>query len=74
MKFNGSLKFFLQGGTDTAAIQQYGRGGSITGAISIPTRYLHQTIEMVDANDVQHCIRLLTEAVKNMDQFDWSHR
>jgi putative aminopeptidase FrvX len=62
------------GGTDTAAIQQYGRGGSITGAISIPTRYLHQTIEMVSENDVQNSISLLTEAVKGLDQFDWKHR
>ncbi|TVQ50198.1 MAG: hypothetical protein EA362_02940 [Saprospirales bacterium] len=62
------------GGTDTAAIQQYGRGGSIAGAISIPTRYLHQTIEMVSENDVLNSISLLTEAVKGLAQFDWGHR
>ena len=62
------------GGTDTAAIQQYGRGGSIAGAISIPTRYLHQTIEMVNEEDVMHCVQLLTEAVSGIDQFDWTHK
>ncbi|TVR80650.1 MAG: M42 family peptidase [Saprospirales bacterium] len=61
------------GGTDTAAIQQYGRGGSITGAISIPTRYLHQTIEMVNEVDVDNSIELLTKAILQLDQFDWTH-
>ena len=62
------------GGTDTAAIQQYGRGGAIVGAVSIPTRYLHQTIEMVSESDVLNSISLLTEAVKGLDQFDLGHR
>ena len=61
------------GGTDTAAIQQYGRGGSISGAISIPTRYLHQTIEMVHEADVENSIELLTQAILQLDQFDWTH-
>src|SRR5690606_14165253 len=34
------------GGTDTAGIQRMTAGGSIAGAVSIPTRHLHQVIEM----------------------------
>jgi tetrahedral aminopeptidase len=61
------------GGTDTAAIQQYGRGGSVSGAISIPTRYLHQTIEMVHEVDVDNSIHLLTQALLQIGQYDWKH-
>jgi len=34
------------GGTDTAGIQRMAAGGSIAGAVSIPTRHIHQVIEM----------------------------
>ncbi|MCB0687366.1 MAG: M42 family metallopeptidase [Saprospiraceae bacterium] len=60
------------GGTDTAGIQRYGKDGSIAGAISIPLRHLHQVIEMAHTEDIDHCIALLTEAVANLDQYDWS--
>ena len=66
--------FVLLTGLISVAIQQYGRGGAIVGAVSIPTRYLHQTIEMVSESDVLNSISLLTEAVKGLDQFDWGHR
>src|SRR5690606_29036783 len=46
------------GGTDTMAIQQMSAGGAIAGAISIPTRHIHQVIEMCDKNDIQGAIDL----------------
>ncbi len=58
------------GGTDTAAIQQTGQNGTITGAISIPTRHIHQVIEMVHKDDVLNAVTLLTLAIQNFDQFD----
>lgn len=62
------------GGTDAAAIQRNARGGSITGGISIPTRYLHQVIEMAHKEDIRATIDLLKIAVQHIDQYDWSFR
>jgi endoglucanase len=59
------------GGTDTAGIQRMTAGGSIAGAISIPTRHLHQVIEMAHKKDIQSCIDLLTHCVVEIDDFDW---
>jgi endoglucanase len=47
-------------------------GGSIAGAVSIPTRHIHQTIEMAHKDDIQAGITLLTACVGELDQFDWS--
>ncbi len=61
------------GGTDTAALQRSGRHGSIAGALSIPSRYIHQHIEMCHKDDIQGCIDLLTEACLHIDTQDWNH-
>jgi len=59
------------GGTDTAGIQRYGKNGAITGAISIPLRNMHQTIEMAHKQDIRHCIDLLKVGVQHLDQYNW---
>ena len=56
------------GGTDTAAVQRYGKNGAIAGALSIPTRHIHQVIEMVHKNDVQATIDLMTWPLLNLDK------
>ncbi|MBX7201941.1 MAG: M42 family metallopeptidase [Bacteroidia bacterium] len=61
------------GGTDTAGIQRMSAGGAISGAVSIPTRHIHQVIEMVNKADVLESIRLLDACISNLDQWDWSH-
>lgn len=61
------------GGTDTAALQRNGKTGAIAGAVSIPTRHIHQVIEMADKGDIQHCIDLLTVCVTELDTYDWGH-
>ena len=61
------------GGTDTASIQKHGKQGAISGAISVPTRYLHQVIEMAHKQDIQDCVKLLAKALEDLDQHDWSH-
>lgn len=60
------------GGTDTAGIQRMTEGGSIAGAVSIPTRHLHQVIEMAHKEDIQGSIDLLTACISDLDQHDWS--
>ncbi len=62
------------GGTDAAALQRHSKGGSITGGISIPTRYLHQVIEMAHKKDIRATIDLLKLSLLNIDQYDWSFR
>jgi putative aminopeptidase FrvX len=61
------------GGTDTAGLQRMTPGGSIAGAISIPTRHIHQVIEMSHKKDIALAIELLTECVCLLDEHDWSH-
>ncbi len=58
------------GGTDTKGIQQMKAGGAISGAVSIPTRYLHQVIESADKTDIGHCIELLTQGLIELDRFE----
>jgi tetrahedral aminopeptidase len=62
------------GGTDTGPLQRNGKKGSIAGAISIPLRHIHQTIEMAHKGDVRNCIDLLTVAVQNPDGYRWEFR
>ena len=59
------------GGTDTAGVQRRGKNGAISGAISIPTRHLHQVIEMADKDDIAACIELLTKGLEELDNYDW---
>ena len=61
------------GGTDTAGIQRMSPGGAIAGAVSIPTRHIHQVIEMVDKSDIRSAIDLLSACLNRLDDFDWSH-
>ena len=61
------------GGTDTAGLQRMGKNGSIAGAISVPTRHLHQVIEMAHKKDIENSIHLLVAAVAELDKFDWRH-
>lgn len=59
------------GGTDTAGLQGMVPGGSIAGAVSIPTRHIHQTIETCHREDIRACIDLLTACVRELDQGKW---
>ncbi|EPA00530.1 Deblocking aminopeptidase [Indibacter alkaliphilus LW1] len=61
------------GGTDTAGIQRMGKQGSIAGAISIPTRHLHQVIEMAHKEDIAGSIQLLKACLEDMDDYNWDH-
>lgn len=61
------------GGTDTAGLQRMGKRGSIAGAISVPTRHLHQVIEMSHKEDIAACIDLLHAALSTFDKYNWGH-
>jgi putative aminopeptidase FrvX len=61
------------GGTDTAGVQRMGKNGSIAGAISIPTRHLHQVIEMAHKSDIQYSVDLLIAALEELDTATWEY-
>jgi len=61
------------GGTDTAMLQRMNKKGAITGAISIPTRHIHQVIESVHKEDVKSSIELLSSCISNINSFNWDH-
>lgn len=54
-------EILLAGGTDAGAIH-VSRAGVYTGAISIPTRYIHNPVEVCSLDDVEACIRLVRAA------------
>lgn len=66
------MEILAMGGTDTAFLQRAGNG-SIAGAISIPTRHIHQVIEMAHKEDIRLSIELLREAVLAIPGYDWAH-
>ncbi|MBT8219700.1 MAG: M42 family metallopeptidase [Bacteroidia bacterium] len=73
-KIKWQTEVLPMGGTDTAGIQRYGKSGSIAGAISIPLRNMHQTIEMAHKEDVDDSIKLLTKCLLDLDKHDWSFK
>jgi putative aminopeptidase FrvX len=73
-KIKWQPEILTAGGTDTMALQQMTAGGSIAGAISIPTRHIHQVIEMAHKEDIQDCIDLLGKAITDIKTYDWSFK
>lgn len=73
-KIKWQPEILTAGGTDTAGIQRMTEGGSIAGAISIPTRHLHQVIEMAHKEDIAASIELLTACVSKLDSYDWTFK
>lgn len=57
-------EILLYGGTDTSSMQLAG-GGTRAGALSIPTRYIHSSVETCDLTDVKACIDLAAAFVKS---------
>lgn len=73
-KIKWQAEILTAGGTDTAGMQRMAKHGTIAGAISIPTRHIHQVIEMSHKEDIRLSIDLLKACLGDLDQFDWSHQ
>jgi endoglucanase len=71
-KIKWQPEILTAGGTDTAGIQRMTEGGSIAGAVSIPTRHLHQVIEMAHKDDIKASIELLVACTTELDKHDWA--
>ena len=52
-------------GTDTDAFA-YSNGGVPSALISLPLRYMHTTVEMVQKEDIENVIKLIFETLKNI--------
>lgn len=62
------------GGTDTSGVQRMNPGGAISGCVSIPTRHIHQVIEMADKSDIRASIDLLKHCLQDLDKYDWKFK
>lgn len=65
------LEIFTGIGTDAGALHQ-AAGGVPSGVISVPSRYAHSSIEMIDMRDFENCEKLLEAflyGMKDKSQF-----
>jgi len=56
-------------GTDTDSIFKT-RSGVPSGLVSVPLRYMHSTVEVVDTEDIEQCVQLLTAFARSLDADD----
>lgn len=56
-----------RGGTDTASLQLSG-DGAVAGCVSIPTRYVHSSVEACHPDDLEACIRLVAGLIERVDE------
>ncbi len=63
-KIKYQREVLLHGGTDTSSIQLAGTGAAV-GALSVPTRYIHSSVEMCDLDDALACAALAVEFIKS---------
>lgn len=56
-------------GTDTDSIFKV-RKGIPSVLLSIPLRYMHSTVEVIDTEDLEHCIQLYVEVAKSLKEDD----
>ena len=54
----------LERGTTDATVIQLTKGGVPSGAVSIPTRYIHSASEIVDMDDVEAVVKLVVKFLK----------
>lgn len=69
-KLKRQLEILPAGGTDTAYLQRMVKSGSIAGAVSIPTRHIHQSVESVHKTDVKNAIKLVAGLITELDLLD----
>lgn len=62
-KIHHQLEILPAGGTDTRSLL-LSASGAIAGAVSVPTRYIHTTVETIDMKDYNACLKLLVCALE----------
>lgn len=66
------LEILPRGGTDAGAFQRAAEG-VVTCTISIPSRYVHTTNEMCSKSDIQACIDLLAQFLREAGSRDYRY-
>ena len=56
-----------RGGTDTGSLQLAG-DGALAGCVSIPTRYVHSSVEAVHPDDVDACVKLVAAFIERVGE------
>ncbi len=59
-------EILLYGGTDTSSMQM-ARGGCRAAALSIPSRYIHSGVEVIDMADAEACVALTKAFVESIE-------
>ena len=54
-------------GTDANALQLT-RAGVATGLVSVPNRYMHTPVELVDLKDLENTAKLIAAFIKRLDK------
>jgi endoglucanase len=57
------------GGTTDATSIHLTKEGIPTGTVSIPTRYIHSPVEVLDVADVEACISLVVRAIEDVGRY-----
>jgi len=60
----------LSGGTTDASIIALNREGVPAGVVSIPTRYIHSPVELLNLDDCCNAVRLTRRFLEKID-YDW---
>ena len=68
-KIKHQMEILPRGGTDAGAIQRV-QGGVPVITLSIPTRYIHTSIELADREDVDAVVKLLTAFIEEGEKAD----
>lgn len=63
-KIQYQCEILTYGGTDTSSIQVSGSGARVA-ALSIPSRYIHSAVEMIDLKDAEACRDLAIAFINN---------
>ena len=59
-------EILLFGGTDTSSMQ-VAKGGCRAAALSIPSRYIHSGVEVIDMADAEACVELTKVFLADID-------
>jgi endoglucanase len=65
------LEILPKGGTDASGIQYLSGRGVATGALSIPLRYMHSSVETAHPRDIEQTVELLAAAISLCDPFPY---